>query len=191
MSDDRGRDGNPAGAPSGAQAPWSAPGRVPAPSGGTGTGTGREPLPAPGYGPAPAASDAAQPYGRAPSPYGQAPAAPDVATPAPHPAADDPPSPFAADAKERDRVFAGPGYTSAGLRNDGFAVGAMVLGILGIVVPGVCLVAIVLGHGGLHRLRTSYSGGRGLAVAGLVLGYAGLAIWVSVLLLYLALRTFS
>lgn len=101
------------------------------------------------------------------------------------PSAVGPPDPFAVDQVERERILGGAGYSSPRLRTDGTAVAAMVLGVVGIVVPGLCLVAIALGHVGLHRLKRSYSGGRGLAIAGLVLGYAGLALWLSVLLLAL------
>lgn len=66
---------------------------------------------------------------------------------------------------------------------NGLAVTSFVLGItaltIGLVVPGVTtlagLLAIVFGHlalGGKHRHKT----GRGLAIAGLVLGYIVAAI---------------
>lgn len=84
-------------------------------------------------------------------------------------------------------MLQGAGYTTPAYRNEPVAVAAVILGALGILVPGLCLVAVALGHLALHRLRTSYDGGRGLAVAGLVLGYAMTAVWLGVLLLVLAL----
>jgi hypothetical protein len=58
----------------------------------------------------------------------------------------------------------------------GPAVASMVLGILGVLggwclfgLP--CLLAVVLGHVGLHETRDNAKSGRGMAVAGLVLGY--------------------
>ncbi|MET8307282.1 DUF4190 domain-containing protein [Micromonospora sp. NPDC005173] len=62
----------------------------------------------------------------------------------------------------------------------GLAVASLVLGILGVVggwclfgVP--CLLAVVLGHVGLHDTRNDMKSGRGMAVAGLVLGYVFVA----------------
>ncbi len=98
-------------------------------------------------------------------------------------------SAFGTTDRHRDRVLGGAGYDSPAYRNDPVAVSAMVLGVLGVVVPGLCLAAIALGHLGLHRLRASYDGGRGLAVAGLALGYAMTAVWTGLLLLFLSART--
>ncbi|WP_328415483.1 DUF4190 domain-containing protein [Micromonospora sp. NBC_00389] len=62
----------------------------------------------------------------------------------------------------------------------GLAVASLVLGILGVIggwclfgVP--CLLAVVLGHVGLHDTRNNMKSGRGMAVAGLVLGYVFVA----------------
>ncbi|PYG01161.1 protein of unknown function [Georgenia satyanarayanai] len=98
-------------------------------------------------------------------------------------------SAFGTSERHRDRVLSGAGYESPAYRNDRVAVAAMVLGVLGVVVPGLCLFAIALGHLGLHRLRTSYDGGRGLAVAALALGYAMTAVWTGLFLLFLSART--
>lgn len=78
-------------------------------------------------------------------------------------------------------VLAGPGYTAGVVRNDPLAVAALVLGVLA-AVPGVGLAAVVCGHLALRRAETGYSGGRGLAVAGLVLGYALTGLWALLLL---------
>jgi hypothetical protein len=84
-------------------------------------------------------------------------------------------------------VLAGPGYTSAVVRNDPLGVAALVLGVLA-VVPGVGLAAIVCGHLALRR-HDGYAGGRGLAVAGLALGYTLTALWVLLVLAVWGLRT--
>lgn len=58
----------------------------------------------------------------------------------------------------------------------GAATASMVFGILG-VLGGWCLfglpcvLAVILGHVGLHETRKGTRSGRGMAVAGLVLGY--------------------
>ncbi len=113
--------------------------------------------------------------------YGSAPASSPYVTPSS--------SAFGTSERHRDRVLGGAGYDSPAYRNDRVAVTAMVLGVLGVVVPGLCLFAIAFGHLGLHRLRTSYEGGRGLAVAGLALGYAMTAVWTGLFLLFLSART--
>ncbi len=157
---------------------WQAPGRE--------TSAGRTP---------PAAPDGPAPHPPPPARYAPAPgpAAPGhnpYATPAPEAA----PAPgswvhaFGATEEHRAQVLGGTGYTTPAYRNDSVAVTAMVLGILGVVLPGVCLLAIAFGHAALRRLRSSYEGGRGLAVAGLATGYAMTAIWLGVLLLILLAR---
>ncbi|MEU4643961.1 DUF4190 domain-containing protein [Micromonospora sp. NPDC023814] len=62
----------------------------------------------------------------------------------------------------------------------GTATASMVLGILGVLggwclfgLP--CLLAVILGHIGLHETRNNAKSGRGMAVAGLVLGYVFVA----------------
>ncbi len=84
-------------------------------------------------------------------------------------------------------VLSGPGYTSAVVRNDPLAVAALVLGVLA-VVPGVGVPAVVCGHLALRR-HDGYAGGRGLAVAGLALGYTLTALWVLLVLAIWGLRT--
>lgn len=115
--------------------------------------------------------------GTAPSPYAAAPAQPQL------PSWDDG-APVAFPGSEhvdRDAVLGGQGYTSGVVRNDPLAVAALVLGVLA-VVPGVGLAAVVCGHLALRRLRDGYAAGRGLAVAGLALGYTLTALWVLLLL---------
>src|SRR5690625_4192251 len=115
---------------------WQAPGRE--------TSAGRTP---------PAAPDGPAPHPPPPARYAPAPgpAAPGhnpYATPAPEAA----PAPgswvhaFGATEEHRAQVLGGTGYTTPAYRNDSVAVTAMVLGILGVVLPGVCLLAIAFGH---------------------------------------------
>jgi hypothetical protein len=58
----------------------------------------------------------------------------------------------------------------------GYAVASMVLGIVGIfsgfctfAIP--CLLAVVFGHLGYNETKTGAKGGKGMAIAGLVMGY--------------------
>src|SRR3954447_11900067 len=62
----------------------------------------------------------------------------------------------------------------------GLAVAALVLGIVGILggwctlaIP--CILAVIFGHAGLNDTKNGAKQGRGMAIAGLVLGYVGLA----------------
>ena len=74
------------------------------------------------------------------------------------------------------------------------AVLSLVLGILGIstgfCAPLFAPLAVIFGHMGLSQIRGSLQSGRGLAIAGLVLGYIQLAIGL-VLLLFVALAALS
>lgn len=119
--------------------------------------------------------------GASPLPY--------VTSPGPAPSMDDG-APLAFPGSEhvdRGAVLSGPGYTSAVARNDPLAVAALVLGVLA-VVPGVGLAAVVCGHLALRRLADGYAGGRGLAVAGLVLGYVLTVLWVLLVLAIWSVR---
>ncbi len=62
----------------------------------------------------------------------------------------------------------------------GLATASMIFGVFGILggwcLLGIpCIVAVVLGHGGLNHTRDGSEGGRGQAVAGLIMGYAFVA----------------
>jgi len=81
------------------------------------------------------------------------------------------------------------GYPAQNL-SQGFAVTSMVLGIVGIVLfwfPFVDLVApilaVIFGHIGLSKANQGTAGGRGMAIAGLVLGYIMLAIAATLLII--------
>ncbi|GIH94979.1 DUF4190 domain-containing protein [Planobispora siamensis] len=72
--------------------------------------------------------------------------------------------------------------------NNGMAVAALVMGIAGLFVCGITsLVGIVLGHVSLGQIKRTGEEGRGMAIAGLVLSYFGVACWVIVLLVWLGL----
>ena len=76
----------------------------------------------------------------------------------------------------RDEAAAFGSSRGAGLSDggtNGLAIASMVLGIL-----GVSLLAVIFGHIASSQIRTSGQQGRGMAVAGLVLGYLALAIEV-------------
>lgn len=63
-------------------------------------------------------------------------------------------------------------------RSNGLAVASLICGIAGLVIiPFLAsVVAVITGHLGLNQTkRDSTLGGRGMAIAGLVLGYIGIA----------------
>lgn len=73
-----------------------------------------------------------------------------------------------------------PPYAASSATN-GFAIASLVLGILWLYWVG-SILAVVFGHIALVQTRERGQGGRGLAIAGLVLGYLGLATLVLVIL---------
>ena len=59
---------------------------------------------------------------------------------------------------------------------NGSAVAALVLGILGWLTVVLAPLAIVFGHVERHQIRRSGESGRGMATAGLVLGYLAVVV---------------
>lgn len=76
---------------------------------------------------------------------------------------------------------------------NGLAIASLVLGILWLYWVG-SILAIIFGHVALHQIGERRQGGRGLAIAGLVLGYIGLAFLVLAIVVVIAVgvshRTF-
>jgi hypothetical protein len=111
----------------------------------------------------------APPYGAAPSgppPYGASPyaASPYAAAPypeAPHPGYQSPYQP----------------YPQAARSTNGLAIASMVLGILWIYWLG-SLLALVFGYIALRQIKQRNQAGRGMAIAGTVLGWCGVAFLV-------------
>ena len=80
----------------------------------------------------------------------------------------------------------GPVYVR-GPRNNSNAVASLVIGILSwFLCPIVgAVIAVILGHTARGQIRRSGEGGSGMALAGLILGYAHLAIWGMVIVFWL------
>jgi uncharacterized membrane protein YvbJ len=90
-----------------------------------------------------------------------------VATPAPAPA----PTPRAA----------------AGERTSGMAITALIMGILGFFINPLAILAVIFGIIGLNQTNKDPSlKGRGMAVAGLVLGIVAIASWVITIIFWSA-----
>ena len=77
-----------------------------------------------------------------------------------------------------------PTHTAKGssTRNDGFAVASLVLGIVGLFIGLCSILALVFGYKARRRINTNpgLKQGRGRALAGIVLGWIGIA-WMVVL----------
>ncbi|WP_326638422.1 DUF4190 domain-containing protein [Streptosporangium sp. NBC_01755] len=66
--------------------------------------------------------------------------------------------------------------------NNGMAIAALIMGIAGLFLCGLTsIVGVVLGHISLGQIKRTGEEGRGMAVAGLVLSYFGIACWLAVL----------
>jgi hypothetical protein len=72
-----------------------------------------------------------------------------------------------------------PGQLQSG--TDGFAIASLVLGLLGFI--GICaILGVVFGLVALNRIGTTRRGGRGMAIAGTVIGGIWLVITIIVVI---------
>jgi len=68
-------------------------------------------------------------------------------------------------------------------RTNGFAVGALACGIFGVFLG---IPAVILGHAARGQIRKSGERGDGMAIAGLVLGYLSVTLWVLIILVLIS-----
>ena len=69
------------------------------------------------------------------------------------------------------------GYAGAPVPTSGWAIASLIVGIAGFCVPLICSVfAIIAGFIGLSQTKEGRATGRGMAIAGIILGFAGLAL---------------
>ncbi len=80
-----------------------------------------------------------------------------------------------------------PAYSMARSTN-GLAIAALVLGIV-CVYWVTSILAVIFGHIALSQIRVSGQRGRGLAIAGLVLGYAWLGLLALLIVVVALVRT--
>lgn len=75
------------------------------------------------------------------------------------------------------QAYTGPPQQYVVPRNNGLAITSMILGILWICWLG-SILAVIFGHVALSQIKKSNGaqGGRGFAIAGLILGYLALAL---------------
>lgn len=67
-------------------------------------------------------------------------------------------------------------YQPASETTNGLAVGALILSLLGFSLP-----AVIMGHISRGQIRRSGQRGDGIAIAGLVFGYLGMAFWALII----------
>jgi phosphotransferase system glucose/maltose/N-acetylglucosamine-specific IIC component len=73
-------------------------------------------------------------------------------------------------------------------RTNSSAIAALVCGVLALFgLAPIGIAAVILGHKALRQIRRNGGDGRGLAMAGLILGYLALALAVLGLLVMLAM----
>ncbi len=132
------------------------------------------PPPPPGYG-APQNPPAYGTPPQAPSPYGQQPGYP------PQAPAYGPPPAYA-------QAPGYGGYPTAPKTNT-LAIVSLISSIAGLVIVYVIgsVVGVITGHIALAQLKRTNEGGRGLALAGLIVGYVGLALTVIGILFFVAI----
>jgi peptidyl-prolyl cis-trans isomerase B (cyclophilin B) len=66
-------------------------------------------------------------------------------------------------------------------KTNGFAIASLICSLL-----CISLLGIIFGHVGLSQINRNREGGRGLAVAGLILGYIGLVATIAIYALVFA-----
>lgn len=65
-------------------------------------------------------------------------------------------------------------YSNAPIqKTNGLSIAALITGIV-----GLSLLAVIFGHVSLGQIKTRSEAGRGMAIAGLVLGYLGSVGWI-------------
>lgn len=73
-----------------------------------------------------------------------------------------------------------PNQQQAYVHNSGYAIAALVLGIFGWLYAVPAILAVIFGHIAITKVKRSQGWviGKGMAIAGLVLGYVWLALFV-------------
>lgn len=64
-------------------------------------------------------------------------------------------------------------YSYTPTRTSGWAIASLVTSLL-----GLSLIGVIAGHIGLRESNAPGTDGRGLAIAGLIIGYVGCASWI-------------
>jgi hypothetical protein len=97
----------------------------------------------------------------------------------PHQPEQPPPVPYSPDPYQQSwpqPAYIQPVIVTQPMPSSGMATASLVFGIFGILggwcLLGIpCIIAVVCGHAGLSQTKNGTMGGRGQAVAGLIMGY--------------------
>ena len=82
----------------------------------------------------------------------------------------------------------GGGFGGQPKQSNGAAIGSLVCGILSFCIPVITgLLALILGFVGIRAARDPRVGGKGMAIAGIVLGLLGLAVQIGFASLFFGL----
>lgn len=68
---------------------------------------------------------------------------------------------------------------------NGVAIGSMVFSLVGLFMPLMLVPGLVMGHVARDQIRVHGQRGDGYAVAGLVFGYLGVALWVLIIAVWI------
>ena len=87
---------------------------------------------------------------------------------------------------QQQNPYVGPVFVR-GPKNNSYAVASFVIGILSWFLCPILggIIAVILGHTARGQIRRTGEGGNGMAVAGLILGYAHLAAWGTFIIIWL------
>jgi hypothetical protein len=85
----------------------------------------------------------------------------------------------------------GPGYPA--IKTNGLAIASLICGVIQFIFLGILasIPAIILGHLARRQIRQTGERGAGMAMAGLVLGYIGVALTVIVVIAVIAAASHS
>ncbi|GAA3468171.1 DUF4190 domain-containing protein [Nonomuraea roseola] len=73
-------------------------------------------------------------------------------------------------------------------KTNGMAIATLICGLVGLITCGLAsIVGAILGHISLGQIKRTGEEGKGMALAGLILSYVGLAGWVLFLILWIGL----
>jgi hypothetical protein len=72
-------------------------------------------------------------------------------------------------------------------RTNSLAIAALICGLVEFLFLPAAICTVILGHIAKRQIRQTGEGGRGLATAGLILGYTGITLLVGVLIFLLSL----
>jgi hypothetical protein len=78
-----------------------------------------------------------------------------------------------------------PGYPGGYVGTNGLAIASMILGIVWIFWLG-SILALVFGYIALHQIKRTRESGKGMAIAGIVLGWIGVAMLILFIVLGIA-----